>query len=122
MPPVGIREPYLARFRTVRACEKRSAGAFSLHNFNRLAAARPSTDPPPERMMMSELPPLPEPKMVTTFPHGGFPVGDYFHVDQLRAYAHAAVLAEREECAARCDSFGTLPSKVCAAAIRARGE
>ena len=50
---------------------------------------------------MDELPPLPEPYF--THPFGR----ELWHDDQMRAYAAAAVAAERERCAKLCeeDSF-----------------
>lgn len=47
--------------------------------------------------MANELPPLPEPK-------GEAWKGWYFTADQMRDYARAAVLAERERCAAWVDA------------------
>lgn len=45
------------------------------------------------------LPPLPEPAH-------GFYAAPMFTADQMRAYAQDAVLAEREACAALCDTRG----------------
>lgn len=64
------------------------------------------------------LPPLPEPASINGLPG--------YTADQLRAYAEAAVLAERERCAQVCDelSSGLATGRdegalICAAAIRA---
>lgn len=73
---------------------------------------------------MDELPPLTEPYF--THPFGR----ELWHDEQMRAYAAAAVAAEREQCAKLCDPSNsdrpddwTEYAKVraeCAAAIRSR--
>lgn len=85
---------------------------------------------------MSELPPLPDAVRIDPKPYGHRSLASLgYTADQMRAYAQAAVLAEREACAALCEStypewnpenatfqkpcFDT-PAE-CAAAIRARG-
>jgi hypothetical protein len=67
-----------------------------------------------------ELPPMPEPHWAEHF-QGTIPLGA-FTADQMRAYARAAVLAERERCASVCEAEAeghrTAFGEHCAAAIR----
>lgn len=75
---------------------------------------------------MTELPPLPEPPCTVPFCQGN---NMGYTADQMRAYAEAAVKAEREACAKLCEAryMGDnnredMEARACAAAIRARGE
>lgn len=78
---------------------------------------------------MTELPPLPEPPCTVPFCQGN-DMG--YTADQMRAYAQAAVLAEREACADICEDTSQEYEQYtgqerplnmsCAAAIRSRGE
>ena len=61
------------------------------------------------------LPPLPEPWIVGGVLHA--PIEGTFTAGQMRGYATAAVLAEREACAVLAEDFDYI-----AAAIRARSE
>lgn len=57
---------------------------------------------------MRTLPPLPEPDTHCFDDEGGPPVDVWsYSADQMREYATAAVLAERERCAAIADEFAT---------------
>jgi hypothetical protein len=68
-----------------------------------------------------DLPPLPEPMYDARGPR---PYGQSYSATQMRDYAAAAVLAERERCAKIAEQVTiqgqhTLVSQMCAAAIRA---
>lgn len=73
-------------------------------------------------MSMDDLTPLPEPYFTTTMrdlAHNKVPV---FSAEQMRAYASAAVAAERERCADLCDELHRenhfWPPGLCADRIR----
>lgn len=83
------------------------------------------------------LPPLPETEYEQVIEYSGIAVNrvdrfPLYTADQMRAYAQAAVLVEREACADICEDTSQeyeqytgqeLPLNMsCAAAIRARGE
>lgn len=72
------------------------------------------------------LPPLPEPAQTSSVIDSTMrrlEVHSYTAA-QMQAYAQAAVLAEREECAKLCEAEFSIEgiAQRCAAAIRARGE